>query len=303
VLALALAITACGAKSGLLAAHEDAAVEAGPADVASEPPPPPEPPDASADVADEPPAPQICDDAGPTLIHVVTSQSLLYRFDPANAKFISVGTIFCGSAASPFSMAVTRNGTAYVLFNNGYLYEVNTQNAACKPTSFVPLQLGWSLFGMGFVSDPGGASDTLYVSEGNYTHPSLGLAKLDTSSLKLSFIAPFSESPGHAVELTGTGDGRLYAFGLPTEHKPTATVAEVDEATGTLLSTVQLSVGEPNSSFAFAFWGGDFYLFTAPEPGASSEVTRYRPSDGSLTKVAKVQATVVGAGVSTCAPF
>jgi hypothetical protein len=45
---------------------------------------------------------------------------------------------------------------------------------------------------------------------------------------------------------------------------------------------------------------GDFYLFTAP--GGSSIVTRFRPSDGSLVQVATLSQTIVGAGVSTCAP-
>jgi hypothetical protein len=57
-------------------------------------------------------------------------------------------------------------------------------------------------------------------------------------------------------------------------------------------------------AWAFAFWGGDFYLFTAPGGnGTSSLVTRYRPSDGSVTQVAMAPGvTIVGAGVSPCAP-
>jgi hypothetical protein len=45
-------------------------------------------------------------------------------------------------------------------------------------------------------------------------------------------------------------------------------------------------------------------LFTAPPSTApSSIVTRYRPSDGSIVQVATAPGlTIVGAGVSTCAP-
>jgi hypothetical protein len=56
------------------------------------------------------------------------------------------------------------------------------------------------------------------------------------------------------------------------------------------------------SAWAFAFWGGDFWLFTAP--GVASRVDRYRPSDGStVTMKSNVGFNIVGAGVSTCAPL
>jgi len=60
-------------------------------------------------------------------------------------------------------------------------------------------------------------------------------------------------------------------------------------------------MGVPQGNgWAFAFWGGDFYTFTAPS--GNTVVTRYRPSDGSITQVAQMQSIIVGAGVSTCAP-
>jgi len=55
-------------------------------------------------------------------------------------------------------------------------------------------------------------------------------------------------------------------------------------------------------SWAFAFWGGDFYTFTAQDLNAGSVVTRFRPSDGSIVQVGHTAESIVGAGVSTCAP-
>ena len=46
--------------------------------------------------------------------------------------------------------------------------------------------------------------------------------------------------------------------------------------------------------------GPQVYSFTAP--GGTTQVHRFRPSDGSVTLVAQVSETIVGAGVSTCAP-
>lgn len=300
VLALLLAlawVVACGAKSGLRVDASDASVEAAPSDAA------PEVADAletTPDVAFDVPPP-VCDDSGPPSVYVVTQQSTLHRFDPPTATFTYVGTLNCGMLYAPFSMAVARNGIAFVLNQGGYLLQVDTQTAACVPTAFVPNQLGWQRFGMGFVFDPVGSKDRLFVTESNYAAPSQGLATLDLSTLSLDFVAPYTEDVGHAVELTGTGDGRLFAFGLPTALHP-ATLAELDETNGALLSKVAPGLGEPNSSFAFAWWAGAFYFFVAKDAGEATEVTRYDLATGALSLVAKLDQTVVGAGVSTCAP-
>ncbi len=56
--------------------------------------------------------------------------------------------------------------------------------------------------------------------------------------------------------------------------------------------------------WAFGFWGGEFYLFTTntTDPSLSSIVTRFDPGDQSQVTVASLPETIVGAGVSTCAP-
>jgi hypothetical protein len=94
-------------------------------------------------------------------------------------------------------------------------------------------------------------------------------------------------------ELSGSPDGRLFAFN--------GTVSQVDPSSAAVLATfnaVNLPVG---TGWAFAYWGGDFFLFTGQ--GVSSTVTRFRPTDNSLVNVATLRGEViVGAGVSTCAP-
>ena len=67
-----------------------------------------------------------------------------------------------------------------------------------------------------------------------------------------------------------------------------------------ITALVSFLVG-PVGAFAFAYWGGDFYIFTAPLNGKTT-ITRYRPTDGTLKVVGSVPQAVVGAGVSTCTP-
>ena len=92
-----------------------------------------------------------CPDAGATLIYVIGLSNTLYSFDPSSASFTPVGTIACPDPETPFSMAVDREGVAYVLFSSGNLYRVSTKTAACTPTPYKGTP--GLLFGMGFVAN------------------------------------------------------------------------------------------------------------------------------------------------------
>jgi hypothetical protein len=296
---------ACGARSELAVGSRrdvDAGVEAGvDADADA---------DAGLDVTDafdapeEPPPPVDCVEAGLTYIYVVTAQNELFSFNPPAAQFNSIGILDCqGSQGTPFSMAVDRLGHAYVVFTpTGDLYKVSTATAKCEPTNFQTGQAGFTTFGMGFSTDMGGPSETLFVAESNLMTPTLGLASIDTTTLNLNFIGQFSEPLGDGVELTGTGDNRLFGFFLDKTQMPNQTaIAEIDKKTAQILSKNSIALPQGINDFAFAFWGGDFYLFHA-EGAGSTTVTRYNPIDKSLTDIATLPTGVVGVGVSTCAP-
>ena len=66
-------------------------------------------------------------------IYLITSQTILYRFDPAANTMTSKGAISCpaGDNATPFSMGVDRTGRAFVVYNNGQLFAVDVETAAC----------------------------------------------------------------------------------------------------------------------------------------------------------------------------
>jgi hypothetical protein len=298
-----LTIAACGARTGLPVPDVDAGMEDAGPDVIDAGP---DVIDAGPDVADAEPDVQIedCADAGVTFIYVVTSENELKSFYPPTAAFASIGTINCpdNTGSTPFSMGVDRKGTAYVVFTpDGELYRVSTATAACKATSFVPGQSGFDLFGMGFSTDLNGPGETLYVAESNFNGvPSKGLGAIDPATFNLTFATPFSPDLGNAVELTGTGNGRLFGLFIDTTLNQSY-IAQIDKKTGAVTDTVPLPLGANTSSFAFAFWGGDFYVFHAESQGPTV-VSRYSPKDGTLKDVASLPTHVVGVGVSTCAP-
>ncbi len=244
-----------------------------------------------------------CDpEAGVTYIYLVTQQNEVFSFDPSEGALQLRGTLDCPTVGpTPYSMAVDRKGVAYILFTDGNLFRARVADASCESTDYVPEQLDFGVFGMGFATDQAGPEESLFVAEINPNGPSDGLGRIDVEELQLGFIGPFSQTFGRKIELTGTGDGRLFGYFL-AEPGPGGELVEIDKRSATILSATPLSVGPPGSDLAFAFWGGDFYVFTTQASGVGTDVTRYRPSDGSLVVVTTLSSDVVGAGVSTCAP-
>jgi hypothetical protein len=269
-------LTGCGARTGLYA-----------------------PPD---DYVDPGPKPRYCQDAADTSIYVVTEQNDLLRFDPPTAAFTTIGAIDCPvttSGSTPFSMAVDHEGTAYVVFDDGELFTVSTATAACTaPSSPIDSAAFTPTFGMGFTADQGGEGETLFLA-GTTTPGQLGT--LDTSTFVVGNVGTFSTDVGEA-ELTGTGGGELFAFGV-VQGLAGAHLAQVDPATATVLSDTIVPTPQDPDAWAFGFWGGDFYFFTSVG-GVSSTVGRYHPVDGSFDAAYTTVpgGTVTGAGVSTCAP-
>ncbi len=302
----ALPLAACGSRTGLLAPEdEDAAVDARPdrrdaiadrdaADAREEDALPTL--DATKDVPKPPPLG--CVDAGATQIYLITSQNELLSFYPPTLLFTNVGKIACPAAgtATPFSMGVDRSGTAYSVFNDGRLFRISTSNAACQTTPYQVNQLGFQVFGMGYAGDQ--TTESLYVADSDFNNPSKGLATIDTQTFKLASVGAFQPQLPRC-ELTGTGDGRLFAFCLK-QGTTGSIVAEVDRKTAKVIAADNLVLGNQSNAFAFSFWGGDFYIFTSP--GGASSVTKYDPLAKTETVVATHPSTIVGAGVSTCAP-
>ena len=319
--ALALSV-GCGARTGLLL--EQAVADAGtPIEDAGIP---------GLDVTPRDVTPlEVCADASDTLVYVVTTDTTgdnfqILRFDPSSAQFTLIAPLVCPDPYQPFSMAVDRQGHAYVLYYDettdsnpglpspppGNIYEVNLNTGACALTSYVP-NAEFSHFGMGFATDDVGGGETLYVASSNATNtqPFVNgvLGAIDESSLGLTTIGPFSPTVS-GPELTGTGDGRLFAFWAPGGLQTAGSaISQIDKKTATVTGQATLPGVTQGGGWAFAFWGGDFYLFTnpggldQPAPDPTTIVQKYDPATGAISQIATYPETIVGAGVSTCAPI
>jgi hypothetical protein len=237
-------------------------------------------------------------------VFVIAEDRTFYSFHPPTLEFKNKGLLDCPTGgATPTSMAVDRDGYAWVRHSDGTVWRVDTRDLTCTPTAYQPQAEAFTKFGMGFATETkGGSTEVLYLSDSN----GAGLAKLDTKTLSLSFIGPYTgDLAGTTSELTGTGDGKLYGFFVTSP----AQVGEISKATGDIIDPKPLPGVYAGNAWAFSFYGGDFYIYTSYEGGGlprnsgGSDVTKYSPSDGKVEVVkSKIGFKIVGAGVSTCAP-
>lgn len=242
------------------------------------------------------------------LVYVLSLEGDLYSFAPAAKQFTKVGPLNCKSGSTtfiPISMAIDRKAVAWVNMRpddpsatEDTLFKVDTKTAACTETN-----VRGDVGGMGFSTDEGTTDkETLFVTTAGSSFTTGALATIDFTAGKVVTIGDFQGA--EVGELTGTGDGRLYGF-VPS---PPMSLVQLDKKTATASNPVALDgvLAPVSPMYAFSFWGGDFYFYTADSTSASKTTTvaRYRPSDGSLDAkyMTNIGFHIVGAGVSTCAP-
>ena len=240
-------------------------------------------------------------------IFLATESKYLLRFEPATMNLVNVGWLNCNAnfGETPYSMSVDRNGNAWVLYSDGTLWKVSTEDASCQATPFTPNQQGLELFGMGFSTDsPDTMEETLFIAGGDYFDLLYGdatLGSIDMDSFAVTSISPFPQG-SKLPELTGTRDAELWGF-FPSTSPPK--VARIDKTN----ATQSLDIALPSQFFsnvqawAFAHWGGDYYIFFKSQFEAVSSIWRVDGNTGDLTQVvANTGHVITGAGVSTCAP-
>jgi hypothetical protein len=249
--------------------------------------------------------PGSCAEAART-IYAIDKDNLLLSFSPGTLQFAEVGVIACPTSdvlATPYSIAVDRGATAWVLFSSGELFRVSTRNARCSATGFVPRQAGFNRFAMAFAANGApSADDTLFVASddarGGFTQSRMGA--IDLTSLPAPLLRPLAKIDG-APDLTGTADGRVIGF-FPDPRDPR--IAIVDPESGRLSEVVLLAqLAGPREASGVAFWGGDTWLFLKRNTDASTEVHQLSRAGQVTTRVARSGRTVISAGVSTCAPL
>jgi hypothetical protein len=249
-----------------------------------------------------------CSDDGVKLIYLVDSENDFLSFDPRKLPdnpFHLIGKLRCADrGGSPFSMSVDRHGVAWVVYDDGQLFKVAIDDAHCTPTSFVPRSTGSETFGMGFATDtPGGKTEKLYLAGNDGMHM---LSALDPANLSIAQRGVLTATDEGNPELTGTSDAKLYGF-YPVEFSAPF-VQEIDRTTGGPIGP-RWPIGSGSigliSAYAFAQWGGIFYVFATVRGEDFDDNSTVRTVDRSghyKTIMQHLPYRITGAGVSTCAP-
>ena len=227
-------------------------------------------------------------------IYVMGKDKNLYQFDPYTSTFTLVGEVDCGefSDTTPSSMAMSTLGVALINYSDSSLQTVDIDDAACVESDWTPGTGGFDRFGMGYVADRVGGTETLYISSANR------LASVNTTTWAVTDIGPLPSQS----ELSGTGNGELWGF-FPLESPPQ--LMQIDRTNGNILNTFDLPPLPPNlDTFAFTAWGGEFYIFYRLSGlGETTTVYRFSRVTQELERVVEDSGiNVVGAGVSICAP-
>jgi hypothetical protein len=233
--------------------------------------------------------------------------SLDPRMVPAD-RYRRLGRLDCSGRRGPYSMSIDRHGMAWIIYDDGELFNVSIADASCERVAYDPGPglTAFRRFGMGFVSDtPGGASEKLYVSADDDSH-ALGAIDLMRGVTPVR-IGTLTAAVERSPELTGTSEAQLFGF-YPMRGQPSF-VQEIDRTSGAprgrrwLLGTAAL--GEV-TAWAFAQWAGVFYVFVTSADdnlALSSTVHAIDRARGTHRVVLEhLPYHITGAGVSTCAP-
>lgn len=238
------------------------------------------------------------------LIYVVDDDATLFSFDPKKLPgdpFHRIAKLTCDPDSTVNSMAVDRVGIAWLGYHNGKVHRASIIDGRCSSAGAVPRGAP-TTFGMGFVTDgPKATTEKLFLAGGPVEGVAKSLATLDTSSTPATWTAIAALRAPEHPELTGTGEGRLFAY-FPSPGR--GFVQELDRATAKPIGRkwVLEGKGQHVSAYAFAHWGGVFYVFTTVDDNSLVHAIHMKTGKQELVKD-QLPNRIVGAGVSTCAPL
>jgi hypothetical protein len=237
----------------------------------------------------------VCPDGGLPAAYLLDVTGAIYTFSPATLEAVLLGTPDCGTQASgtePWTLSVSRDGTAYVVYEDWVTYAVNLTTLDCTPTTLQPALLGVAEQFAIAVSRTSG-SEQLFVF--GYSSRSNGpiLASSNLTSFALSEVGPAVPTlpdTTHEYDMQADLFGHLYVFTID------GLLAELDATTGKVLGSDQTAVASGGTSWAVMTYQNGVYLF------AGDEVARYDLASHEAVVLGSVQGTmeVVGASAVPC---
>jgi hypothetical protein len=232
--------------------------------------------------------------SGEHFVLLLGGDGRLYRFDSFNLALTTLATVSCGTQ-SLNSLTVSPIGPAYISSMTGDLCSVDLTTFTSTLTSFSPLLIGTTSYGMALLPDNSAAGQTLYIAvEGgtNVNH----LKSINLTTYALTSIGDISPAVPWA-ELTAGPNGELYGFSVGTTE---SLLLNIDPKTASAIDVTHVPAGYQFAAFALVYWQDGFYLFLSGSSTQASSVYHYRKGDAQVTTVGTVNASIIGAGVAAC---
>jgi len=236
-----------------------------------------------------------CTDGGPPTAYVLDQSGALWVFSPDTLALTRLGTPSCPTDTGTWTLSVSREGIAYILYQDWNLYAVDLATLACTRTPFVPGQLGLDNDFAIAISRTGPVEKLFVYGISSDSMNGAGpiLASGDLTSFVLTEIAPALPTPppdplgydtqadlfGHLFSLTAAGQ-----------------LSELDVATASVLRVSNTGFPGAGSSWAVMTFNDEVYLF------GDSNVARYNFTTHSADMLGSVSppTTIVGASAVPC---
>jgi hypothetical protein len=233
-----------------------------------------------------------CPDGGLPTAYLLDEAGALYTFSPATLETVLLGTPDCGTTELPWTVSVSREGVAYLVFEDWNIYAVDLASLGCKKTAFQPGQLGISEE-FAIAISRATPTERMFVYGQPPGMPGPILTSTDLTSFVLTEVGPVLPltMPETAFDMQADLLGHLFVFtvdGLLTEID--ATTAQV-----TISSQTDFPPSE-DSSWAVMTYQDQVYMF------ANLQVARYDATSHTAVVLGSLTGTgdIVGASAVPC---
>ena len=276
--AFTIAAVACGSRTGLDISQAEA-------DAATDVP-------SSWDAQFSQESRLVCDGGLPTA-YLLDKTGALYTFDPATLRTTMLGVPECGTSASPWTLSVSREGSAYLVFQDWNLYKVDLSTLLCDRIPLLVGQLGITSYFDIAISRTPGTERLFIVGRQSNSGSLLLLATSDLADFELTEVGPVIPTPPSSAPFDMQADLLGHLFLLA----PDGLLVEVESATGTVIE--EDMTGFPGAyvgSWAVMSYQNQVYLF------GGESVARYDAQSHSVVSVgvALTRSQIVGASAIPC---
>ena len=235
----------------------------------------------------------------------------LYRFDPDTWTTAYLGHIDCPDPRFN-TLLVDRQGVLWIGCEGGVVVSVDPDSLTCTRAELDPAELYTTAWGAGFAVDRTGR-EHLFVSPsadvGTSEDFESELVNIDLARMRVQARLPIPES-WWRLELTGSGDGRLFALVEPFGGGSQRAV-ELDPTDGSVVRELFSASWPYLGAFDIAYWEGSIYVFRgAPDAEGWPTVEQTAVLRFQLVPFGQLEdlgvlplPSVIGADGTTCAPL